>query len=117
MQLVTGLGLILVMIGIWGMLTRKNMIKIVIGFSLIDTGIHIIMVSIGYLKGRTAPILNEAVDKARAVTEVVDPVPSVLVLTAIVIGLAVTALMLVYVTRLYRHNKSMNIDDYGELQW
>ncbi len=117
MQLVTGLGFILVMIGIWGMLTRKNMIKIVIGFSLIDTGIHIIMVSVGYLKGRTAPILNEAVDKARAAAEVVDPVPSVLVLTAIVIGLAVTALMLVYVTRLYRHNKSMNIDDYGELQW
>jgi len=117
MQLVTALGFILVIIGIWGMLTRKNMIKIVIGFSLIDTGIHIIMVSIGYIKGRTAPILNEAIDQANVVREIVDPIPSVLVLTAIVIGLAVTALMLVYVTRLYKHKNSLNIDDYGELKW
>jgi len=117
MQLVTALGFILVIIGIWGMLTRKNMIKIVIGFSLIDTGIHIIMVSIGYIKGRTAPIINEAVDRTNAAMEIVDPIPSVLVLTAIVIGLAVTALMLVYVTRLYKHKNSLNIDDYGELKW
>ncbi len=117
MKIITGLGFILIFIGIWAMLTRKNMIKIVIGFSLIDTGIHIIMVSIGYIKGRTAPILNSAVDKARALTEVVDPVPSVLVLTAIVIGLAVTALLLVYVVKLYKYKKSMNIDDYGELKW
>src|SRR6056297_3964679 len=109
MQLITGLGFVLIMIGIWGMLTRKNMIKIVLGFSLIDTGIHIIMVSIGYIKGRTAPILNKAVDKAKALQEVVDPVPSVLVLTAIVIGLAVTALMLVYVVRLQKKKKSMQI--------
>ncbi|MBS3767651.1 MAG: cation:proton antiporter subunit C [Candidatus Cloacimonetes bacterium] len=117
MQLITGLGFVLIIIGIWGMLTRKNMVKIVLGFSLVDTGIHIIMVSIGYIKGKTAPILNEAVNKAKALQEVVDPVPSVLVLTAIVIGLAVTALMLVYVVRLHKEKNSMQIDDHGELEW
>ena len=116
MQLITGLGFVLIIIGIWGMLTRHNMLRIVLGFSLIDTGIHIIMVSIGFISGRTAPVLNDAVDRINAIKQVVDPVPSVLVLTAIVIGLAVTALMLVYVVRLYKKKNSMHIEDYGELK-
>jgi len=57
--LITGIALLL--IGIWGLLTQKNLIKMVIGFALFDTGIHIIMVSIGYVKNRTAPILDQAV--------------------------------------------------------
>lgn len=117
MTLVTILGFALVLIGMWGMLTRKNLIKIIIGFSIIDTGIHLIIVSIGYLPGRTAPILDGAVDKSRAALEVVDPIPSALVLTAIVIGLAITALMLTYTVRMFRERKSLNIGDYKELKW
>lgn len=117
MTLVTVLGLILVIIGLWGMLTQKNIIKIIIGFSIIDTGIHLIMVSIGFLKGRTAPILDDAVSKADAVTKVVDPIPSALVLTAIVIGLAVTALMLAYAIKLYEKKGSLDINDFRELKW
>ena len=117
MILVTILGFVLVLIGLWGMLTRKNLIKIIIGFSIIDTGIHLVMVSVGYLPGRTAPIINEAVDKTRAAALVVDPIPSALVLTAIVIGLAITALMLTYAVDLYKKRHSLSIDDYKELKW
>jgi multisubunit Na+/H+ antiporter MnhC subunit len=117
MTLVTILGFALVVIGFWGMLTQKNIIKMIIGFSIIDTGIHLIIVSIGYIKGRTAPILDSAVDKATAVNSVVDPIPSALVLTAIVIGLAVTALMLVYAVQLYKTKKSLDISDFEELKW
>ena len=117
MTLVTIIGFVLVLIGLWGMLTRKNLIKIIIGFSIIDTGIHLVMVSVGYLPGRTAPIINEAVDRARAASQVVDPIPSALVLTAIVIGLAITALMLTYAVSLYKKRLSLNIDDYKELKW
>ncbi|MBC8385617.1 MAG: NADH-quinone oxidoreductase subunit K, partial [Candidatus Cloacimonetes bacterium] len=63
--------------------------------------------------GKTAPILDAAVTKAEAVEKVVDPIPSALVLTAIVIGLAVTALMLVYAVQMYKQKKSLNIDDYS----
>ncbi len=111
------LGFLLLIIGLYGMLTQKNLIKIVIGFSIVDTGTHIIIVSIGYLRGRTAPILDGAVDLANATKQVVDPIPSVLVLTAIVIGLAVTALMLSFIIKLYKKNKSLSIDDYQELKW
>ena len=75
-------GLCLILIGLWGMLTQRNMIRMIVGFSLTDTGVHMVMVSIGYVTGGTAPIINDAVPMADAVNRVVDPVPSALVLTA-----------------------------------
>ncbi len=117
MTIVSVLGFALILIGLWGMLTRKHLIKIIIGFSIVDTGIHLLLVSIGYIEGRTAPIINRAVDTAQAAQQVVDPIPSALVLTAIVIGLAVTALMLTYAVSLYRSKGSLQISDYKELKW
>jgi multicomponent Na+:H+ antiporter subunit C len=113
--LCSGLGLIL--IGLWGMLTQRNMVRMIIGFSLTDTGVHMVMVSIGYVTGGTAPIINEAVPMAEATTRVVDPVPSALVLTAIVIGLGVTAVMLAYVVRIYRARNTLMIDECTESRW
>jgi len=125
MVITTVLGFILVILGIWGMLTQKNLFKIVIGFSILDTGINLIIVSLGYVKGKTAPILDSAVNIKNATSEVVDPIPSALVLTAIVIGLAVTALMLTYIIQLVNTNskddKNLNdplsISSYEELKW
>ena len=117
MYFVIILGFILLLIGIYGMLTQKNLIKMVIGFSIADTGTHLIIVSIGYIRDRTAPIIDGAVNAANASKLVVDPIPSALVLTAIVIGLAVTALMLSFIIEMYKKNKSLSIDDYQELKW
>jgi len=117
MTLVTAIGFILIIVGLWGMLTQRNIIKIIIGFSIIDTGIHLLIVSIGYIKGKTAPIIDSTMTKADAVNRVVDPIPSALVLTAIVIGLAVTALMLVYAVNLYQRKQSLDINDFEELKW
>ena len=113
--LCSGLGLVLV--GLWGMLTQRNMIRMIVGFSLTDTGVHMVMVSIGYVTGGTAPIINDAVPIAEAVNLVVDPVPSALVLTAIVIGLGVTAVMLSYAVRIYKARKTLMIDECTESKW
>ena len=113
--LCSGLGLIL--IGMWGMLTQRNMIRMIIGFSLTDTGIHMVMVAIGYVTGGTAPIINDAVPMADAVNRVVDPVPSALVLTAIVIGLGVTAVMLAFAVRIYKARRTLMIDECTESKW
>jgi energy-converting hydrogenase B subunit E len=113
--LCSGLGLIL--IGLWGMLTQRNMIRMIIGFSLTDTGIHMVMVSIGYITAGTAPIINAAVPMNEAVNRVVDPVPSALVLTAIVIGLGVTAVMLAFVVRIYKARRTLMIDECTESKW
>ena len=110
-------GLALLLVGMWGMLTHKNIIRMIIGFSLMDTGVHMIMVSIGYLSGRTAPIINDAVNRATALQEVVDPVPSALVLTAIVIGLGITAVMLAFAVQIHEKKKSLSIEDCTESKW
>ena len=110
-------GFLLVILGIWGILTQKNIIKMVIGFVIFDTGIHVIMVSIAYVRGKTAPILDEAVNIQDAVNKIVDPVPQALVLTAIVIGFGVTALMLAYVVKLYKQKGSLEIQNFKDLKW
>jgi multisubunit Na+/H+ antiporter MnhC subunit len=113
--LCSGLGLLL--IGLWGMLTQRNLIRMIIGFSLTDTGVHMVMVSIGYVTGRTAPIINDAVPVADAASLVIDPVPSALVLTAIVIGLGVTAVMLAFAVRIYKARNTLMIDECTESKW
>ena len=114
MNYIPALGALLIVIGAWGMMTQRNMLKMVIGFSIIDTGVHVMIVAMGYVAGGNAPILDSDV---LADTPIVDPVPSALVLTAIVIGLAVTALMLIYVVRLGRTKGSLDITSYKDLRW
>lgn len=111
------IGFMLIVAGLWGMVTQKNLIKIVIGFSLFDTGLNIVIVSMAYIKNSTAPIIDKAVDVSQAASKVADPVPQALVLTSIVIGLGVTALMLAYVLRMYREKKSLDINSYTDLKW
>ena len=110
--LCSGLGLVL--IGLWGILTQRHIIRMIVGFSLLDTGIHMVMIAIGYVTGGTAPIINDAVPMAEAANRIVDPVPSALVLTAIVIGLGVTAVMLSFAVRIYRSRGTLMIDECTE---
>ena len=110
-------GFALMIIGLWGLLTQKNLIKIVIGFALFDTGLNISIISMSYLKNRTAPIIDKSIDASNTINLFVDPVPQALVLTSIVIGVGVTALMLAYVLRMFREKKSLDINSYTDLKW
>jgi multicomponent Na+:H+ antiporter subunit C len=102
-------------VGLWGILTRKNIIKMIIGFSIMDTGSHILIVALGYVPGGTAPIFSSLAEAGA--TAVVDPLPSALVLTAIVIGLAVTALMLSYAIKIEETSQTLSIDNMKEHRW
>ncbi len=110
-------GLLLSLIGLWGLLTQKNIIKMIVGFALLDTGIHLIMIAVGYVKNATAPIIGETVTKANAAEKIADPIPQALVLTAIVIGLGITALMLAYALKMHQKRKSLDINHYKDLKW
>ncbi len=111
------LGFIILLLGLWGALSQKNIIKIILSFTLFDTGLNIIIVAIGYLKNKTAPILDSVDLQTNSVAKVVDPLPQALVLTSIVIGLGVTSLLLVYALKLYKEKKSLFINDYKDLKW
>jgi multisubunit Na+/H+ antiporter MnhC subunit len=110
-------GFVLLLIGIWGMLRHRDILRIIIGFSLIDTGLHIVMVATGYVTGGTAPIVDKALPISETTARAVDPIPAALVVTAIVIGFSVTAVMLAFAIRLYDAKKTLSIDALTESQW
>ncbi len=112
------LGMSLMLIGLWGGFTQKNLLKIILSFSIFDTGLNILIVALGYLPGRTAPILEGTVVTPENLALVaIDPVPQALVLTAIVIGFGTTALLLAYALKLNQHKKSLDINQFTDLKW
>ena len=112
---VYGTAIFLIIIGFYAVLLKKHLVKIVIGLSIMDAGIHLLFVAVGYISGGTAPIFSPG--NEGMATKMVDPVPQALVLTAIVIGFAVTALALSLVIRLYKHHHTANIDQLKSLKW
>lgn len=112
---VYGTAILLMIIGLYAVLNKKHLVKIVIGLSIIDAGINLLFVAVGYITGGTAPIFSPG--NEHAASRMVDPVPQALVLTAIVIGFAVTALALSLVIRLYKHHHTANIDQIKSLKW
>ncbi|MCD6333201.1 MAG: cation:proton antiporter subunit C [Bacteroidales bacterium] len=111
------IGFILILIGLWGILTQRNLIRIIIGFTIFNNGVNLIIVALAYMKGRTAPIIDQVVTRTDAVDKVADPIPQALVLTAIVIGVGVTAVMLSYTLRMYRAKHSLEINVFTESKW
>lgn len=95
-------------IGFTTLLLHKNMIKKIIGFSIMDNSIFLFLAAKGYIEGRTAPIV---VDGVQSVEAYINPIPAGLVLTGIVVSVSVTAVMLSLTIRLYRRYHTLDIDE------
>ena len=104
--------IILFLIGLYAVVTKRNLLKIVIGFALIEYAINLFFALIGFRFGAIAPIIT----KIDAPRHFVDPLPQALVLTAIVIGLGTTALMLALVLRIYDRYKTFDIAEIRKLK-
>jgi multicomponent Na+:H+ antiporter subunit C len=100
--------MILFGIGFSNLLLQKNLIKKIIGLNIMDTATYLFLAEKGYIEGRIAPIV---VDGIRDVEAYVNPVPSGLVLTGIVVSVSVTALMLSLTIRLYRRYHTLDMDE------
>ena len=93
-------------VGLHVLLTRRNLIKIVMGLSLMESSTYLFMVSLSYRAGSTAPVLLQPPQgKGFA-----DPVLQNFCLTAIVIGVAVTAVFLSVVVRIAQHYGTLDSD-------
>ena len=101
-------GFVLILIGFWGALTQRHLLRMIVAFSVADTGVNLVIVAVGYLGGRTAPILDATVTPAQALQRIIDPLPQALVLTAIVIGFGLTVFA---VTLLHRAQRATGSDD------
>ncbi|MBR3929254.1 MAG: cation:proton antiporter subunit C [Clostridia bacterium] len=103
--------IVLFAIGFTTLLVNKNLIKKIIGFSMMDNAIYLFLASYGYISGRTAPIY---VDASTEASLYVNPLPAGLVLTGIVVSVSVTAIMLALTVRLYKRYRTLDIDEIAE---
>jgi multicomponent Na+:H+ antiporter subunit C len=97
--------LVLFLIGLYGIIGKKNIIKKIFGLAILNSTIVILFVMEGAKIGDEVPILAEGV------SSIVDPVPQALMLTAIVIGVCVTALALSMAYRLFNSTGTFDIDE------
>ncbi|MCC8138915.1 MAG: cation:proton antiporter subunit C [Lachnospiraceae bacterium] len=95
-------------IGFTTLLLHRNMIKKIIGLNIMDTSVYLFLAAMGYIEGRAAPIVENGVTD---VEYYINPIPSGLVLTGIVVSVSVTALMLVLTVRMYRRYHSLDLDE------
>ena len=84
----------LMMAGLYTVISRGNLVKKIAGLNIFQTSVFILFISLGYVTGSAAPILEDGV------TLYSNPLPHVLILTAIVVGVATTALGLALVVRI-----------------
>lgn len=94
-------------VGFTTLLLHRNLIKKIIGLNIMDTAVYLFLASLGYVENRSAPILRDGVTSMEAY---INPVPSGLVLTGIVVSVSVTALMLALTVRLYRRYHTLDFD-------
>ena len=99
---------LLFVIGFSNLLFQKNLIKKIIGLNIMDVAIYLLLASQGYISGRLAPILTGGSESAETY---INPIPSGLVLTGIVVSVSVTALMLSMTIRLYRKYRTLDLDE------
>lgn len=99
----------LILIGVYGVLTRHNIIKIVISLLVIEYGIHLFLVLQGYRTEGIPPIVDSGIVKEDWLQQSVDPLPQALVLTSIVIGLGVLALMVALSIRIQERYGTLDI--------
>lgn len=102
--------MILFCIGFYTVIMRSNVIKKIIGLNIMETAIFFFLVSIGYLKEGSAAIITQGAEY----TNMVNPIPQVLVLTGIVIAVSINALSLSLAIRLYRNYGTLSVDKLKE---
>ena len=100
------MAVVLMMIGFYITLSRGNLVKKIVGLNLFQTAMFLLYISIGNVAGGSVPILSDAANGLYS-----NPLPHVLILTAIVVGVATTALGLALAVRIHEAYGSIEEDE------
>ena len=110
--------ILLMMVGFYTMISRGNLIKKMVGLNVFQTSVFMLYISMGKITGGTAPILMDAHggggDEAHVLYS--NPLPHVLILTAIVVGIATTAVGLALVVRIKETYGSVEEDEINQIE-
>ena len=104
---------VLGLVGLAGVLWSRNLIRMLLGMTLVESAVNLFLVSLGYRHDAVAPIYTGGVE---AGTKMVLPTVQALTLTAIVIGLATTAMMLAMVVVIHRKTGTLNVNEMRRLR-
>ena len=99
-------------IGLYTVLTHENLIKRIIGINIMYTAVFLFFISIGYINNANPPIVN--LDQANLIY--INPVPSALILTGIVVSVSVTAFSLSLIIRIYESYGTINNDELAKIK-
>ena len=102
------IAVILFAVGFATLLLHRNLFKKILGLNIMDTASCLLLTSMGYIEGRTAPII---VDGVTDVERYGNPLPAGLVLTGIVVSVSVTAVMLALTIKLYERYHTLDLDE------
>ena len=103
------LGTLIILLGIYAIAAKKNLVKIVIGLIIMECGVNLMLILVGYKSGGMAPIITPAIVASDTVPVFVDPLPQALIVTSIVIGLGTTAMAISICLRLYEKYGTFDI--------
>ncbi len=104
----------LMMIGLYAMIAKKNLVKKIIGMSILQTAVILFFISIGAKKDATIPIIvhgHEGGSHAARAAEYINPLPHVLMLTAIVVAVATLGVALALVIKIYQQYQTLEEDE------
>ncbi len=104
--------LVLFCIGLYGVLRKRNLVKIIVGLGIMEYAMNLFFVLLGYRFHGRAPIVAQD----QSILNMVDPLPQALVLTSIVIGLGVTALVISIAIRIYEKYGTFDITKINKLK-
>ena len=107
---------VLILIGLYGVLVRRNIVKIIISLLVMEYGIHLFLVLQGYRPDGVPPIAEAGPGGEVWIRQSVDPLPQALVLTSIVIGLGVLSLMVALSIRLNERYGTLDISSIRRLK-
>jgi len=112
------LAVAMLLVGLYAVVAKKNVIKLIIGVLIIDYAVNMLLVLVGYRAGKSpqAPILAKGQSVQDFAARSVDPLPQAMVLTSIVIGLATTALLLSFAVFVHRHYGTLDVRKIKELR-
>jgi multicomponent Na+:H+ antiporter subunit C len=102
--------------GLYALVAKKNVVRIIIGIAILDYGINLLLVLMGYRTGGGPPILAKGQTPAQLLARSVDPIPQVLVLTNIVVELAMVVMMVALAIRLYDRYGTFDMNDIRRLR-
>ena len=102
------IAVILFAVGFATLLLHRNLFKKILGLNIMDTASCLLLTSMGYIEGRTAPII---VDGVTDVERYGNPLPAGLVLTGLVVSVSVTAVMLALTVKLYERYHTLDLDE------